>query len=162
MNILPTQPFAQASLSPAGGGRPDLSVKIKSFPPLTFLFWTNAPQMHKNILLQKSHITGGAMLHPLHFPPRGREGICGLAAPPASLPAQPAPKPSPEPGLRSALLLPPSVPEGHLKPLPSRAEPLLVLHLAHTPAPDTCASRELIDLVGMGEAASLWLSPSPL
>lgn len=99
---------------------------------------------------------------PAALPARGREGICGLAAPPASLPAQPAPKPSPEPSIESALFLPLSVPKGHLKPPPSRAEPLLVLHLARTPAPDTCAGGELLDLAGMGEAASLWLSPSLL
>lgn len=52
------------------------------------------------------------MLHQLHFPPRGREVICGLAAPPASLPAQPVPNPSVEPGLKSAL----SMPKDHLKP----------------------------------------------
>jgi len=102
------------------------------------------------------------MLPSLHFPPRGREGIYGLAVPPASLPAQPAPKPSLEPGLKSALLLPLSVPEGHLKTLPSRAEPPLVLQPARTPAPEMCAGRELIDLAGTGEAAGLWLSPSPL
>lgn len=161
MSVIPFQPSPQASLSSTGSGRPDPSVKIKSTPHPR-LFRPNAPQMHKNTSLQKSHTTGGALLHLLHFPPKGKEGICGLAAPPASIPAQPAPKPSLEPGLKSAFLLPPSIPNGHLKPPPSQAEPPLVLHPAHTPVPDTCAGRELIDLAGTRETASLWLSPSLL
>lgn len=163
MHVFPTQPFAQASLFPTGGGRSDPSIKIKSSPPLTFLFGPNVPQMHENISLHKSHTAGGAMLHLRHFPPRGTGDICGLAADPAPRPAQPAPKPSLEPALKPACLFhSPSIPEGHLKAPPSQAEPLPVLHLAHTPTPDTCAGREFTDLAGRGQAAGLWLSLSPL
>lgn len=105
--------FCSASLTPAGVTSQTHQKKIKSFPPRTYL--AKCPQIHRNILLQKSHTTGEVMLHQLHFPPRGREVICGLAAPPASLPAQPVPNPSVEPGLKSAL----SMPKDHLKPPPS-------------------------------------------
>lgn len=68
------------------------------------------------------------------------------------------------PGARSQVCTPPptSVPKGHLKQPRAQDEPLLVLHLAHTPALGTCAARELTDLAGMEEAASLCLSPSQL
>lgn len=113
MRVLLTQPFAQASLTPAGAA--GQTHQKKSNPLHPGLFWPNVPQIHKNIPLQKSHTAGGAMLHQLHFPPRGGEVICGLAAPPASLSAQPVPNPIVEPGLKSAL----SMPKEHLKPPPS-------------------------------------------
>lgn len=109
MHVLLTQPFAQASLTPESTA--GQTHQKKSNPPQPRLI-LNVPQIHKNIPLQQSHTTGGVMLHQLHFPPRGREVICGLAAPLASLPAQPVPNPSVEPGLESAL----SVPKDHLKP----------------------------------------------
>lgn len=113
MHVLLIQPFAQASLTPASTAG-QIHQK-KTNPPHSGLTWPNVPQIHKNILLQKSRTTEEVMLHQLHFCPRGREVICGLAAPPASLPAQPVPNPSVDPGLKSAL----SVPKDHLKPPPS-------------------------------------------
>lgn len=105
-----SQLFAQASLTATGEA--GQTHQKKTIPHHPGLICPNVPQIHKNILLQKSHTNGGVMLHQLHFPPRGREVICGLAAPPASLPAQPVPNPSVEPGLKSAL----SMPKDHLKP----------------------------------------------
>lgn len=113
MHVPLSQSFAQASLNPAGSAGQTHQKKIKSSPLWTYL--AKYPPNTQNIPLQKSHTNGGVMLHQLHFPPRRREVICGLAAPLVSLPAQPVPNPSAEPGLKSAL----SVHKDHFKPPPS-------------------------------------------
>lgn len=159
MSIIAIQPSPQASLSSTGSGRPDPSV----YPPTRTRTHTHTPaltfQAKCPLNAQKlfpAEVTYHWRSAASTLPPQEKGRFLWAGSSSHFYPRTACTKAfPPKPGLKSAFPLPPSIPNSHLKPPTFQAEPLLVLHPAHTPIPDTCAGRELSDLAGTREAASL-------